>query len=199
MTKPTCTISGCTRPRRGASDWCDMHYKRWYRHGDPLFTRRAPQESALDERLRRGGWTERTAVPGMTPCWEWQGYRNPLGYGQMRVQGRGLLAHRAAYLAWAGEIPSGSLVCHRCDNPPCINPAHLFLGDQGANMGDCDRKDRTPHGVRNGHARLTDADVLMIRALVESGQSRASVARAYGVVPSHVARIVSRHVWRRAA
>lgn len=200
MTKPTCVIDGCERPERyRRNGWCDMHYKRWSRHGDPLFTVRAPEEASLDERLRRMGWSERTVVTELGPCWEWQGCRTPIGYGQLRVKGRGMIASRAAYTAWVDEIPDGLYVCHACDNPPCINPSHLYLGDQSRNMGDCDARGRTPHGTRNGHARLTDADVAMIRVLVNGGSTQAAVARAYGVDPSHVSRIMSRQHWRRAA
>ena len=77
-------------------------------------------------------------------CWEWQGYRGADGYGRFRVATRGApaLAHRFAYETAFGPIPPGLLVCHRCDNPPCVRPSHLFLGTQQDNIRDCSAKGR---------------------------------------------------------
>lgn len=77
-------------------------------------------------------------------CWEWMGARTPLGYGQLSA-GHGrppLYAHRIAYELRHGPIPSRRFICHRCDNPPCVNPAHLFLGDARANHADMTAKGR---------------------------------------------------------
>lgn len=79
-------------------------------------------------------------------CLIWTGFRLPKGYGcarrHRRYIKRNWLAHRLMYVWTKGEIPEGMLVCHSCDNPPCVNPNHLFLGTYSDNMQDCKRKGR---------------------------------------------------------
>jgi hypothetical protein len=75
-------------------------------------------------------------------CWEWTAGRNEWNYGVFPIRGRNVYAHRFAYTRWVGPIPEGQKVLHRCDNPPCVNPAHLFLGTQQANVDDMYAKGR---------------------------------------------------------
>lgn len=79
-------------------------------------------------------------------CWLWRGWRNHLGYGEMTVQGKGWRAHRLSFTLFKGKIPPGIDICHTCDNPPCVNPDHLWLGDQKANSRDIVVKGRN-HGL----------------------------------------------------
>jgi hypothetical protein len=85
-------------------------------------------------------------------CWNWQLGRDRVGYGRVKVQMgaresfRTTSAHRYAYELWVGPIPDGMNVLHRCDNPPCCNPGHLFLGTQRDNMADMHNKGRGPRG-----------------------------------------------------
>lgn len=83
-------------------------------------------------------------VFGATDCWHYCGVRNQFGYGRLSVDGRTQVAHRLSYEVFVGPIPPGLLVLHRCDNPSCINPDHLWLGTYRDNSVDCWNKGRNP-------------------------------------------------------
>lgn len=123
-------------------------------------------------------------------CWTWQGCRvGRNGYGQIMLdaQSRKLdYAHRVAWALANGPIPDGMVVCHRCDNPRCVNPSHLFLGSQRENIHDAVRKGRWT--VR----KLSDDDVEAIRALAASGTLHRDIARAFHVARNTISSIVSR-------
>ncbi len=112
-------------------------------------------------------------------CIEWTGYKT-FGYGKIRVGKNKIRAHRAAYLVYKGKIPKGMLVCHKCDNPSCVNPDHLFLGTALDNAKDRDSKGR------NGTIKLTDIDVKNIRL---DPRKTSILAKEYGVSPVHICRI----------
>jgi hypothetical protein len=130
-------------------------------------------------------------------CWEWQGVRSPLGYGRYYPEmGAKLQSHRHAYELARGPIPPGMHVLHRCDNPPCCNPDHLFLGTHQDNMVDRQAKGRTRTGTLRGTdnpgAKFTADDVRRIRARVESGETRTAIAHEYGVSLSAISLLTLR-------
>lgn len=107
-------------------------------------------------------------------CWDWTRARLAAGYGQVSYKGRRMLAHRLSYEVYYGAVPDGVMVCHGCDNPGCINPKHLFLGDAKVNLLDAISKGRHLNGFpeyatkKNRIRHLTNEQVLDIRSSTES-------------------------------
>ena len=99
--------------------------------------------------------------PELGNCWEWQGAKDSIGYGAVRRSGVLWKAHRLSYTMANGAIPKGYKVLHNCDNPCCVNPAHLIADTQAANMADKVNKGRAK-GFSG--SRLTDDDVKLIRS-----------------------------------
>ena len=127
-------------------------------------------------RLRRLAKYE--PVPG-TGCWIFSGSWDVRGYGRFNTRVKNSRAHRFFYEELVGPIPSGLMVCHKCDTPPCVNPDHMFLGTNADNMADMTRKGRRNcAGERNGRAVLTEAAVVEIR---QSAESTSVLAKRFGV------------------
>lgn len=136
-----------------------------------------------------------------TGCWLWLGPVDEDGYGASKLFGE-RRAHRAAWTMANGPIPPGASILHRCDNPPCINPDHLFLGDPTSNMKDRAAKGRyvkgdahhwharpetVQRGERHPGSKLSDAEVAEIRALYATGEhTQTALALRYGVSVSAV-------------
>jgi len=138
---------------------------------------------------------EKVDVRSPDECWPWLASTKQGGYGKIvGDNGRLLLAHRAAYQLAVGPTPDNLVVCHRCDNPNCVNPAHLFLGTQAENLRDMRAKGRgnPPRGNRHPNARLNDSLVTSIRA---DARSHRQLARAYGIGKSTVGMIKAGATW----
>lgn len=140
-------------------------------------------------------------------CWVWQGPKQPRGYGNFDLhlceRDSARKTHSAHRIAWMiankQEIPPGKMICHKCDNPQCVNPNHLYLGTGFDNNMDTVNRGRAIRktGESCSWAKLTEQDVSDIR---KSTESQATLARYYGVSPSHVSRLKSgdRNPWMSA-
>lgn len=127
-------------------------------------------------------------------CWLWLGSETNSGYGCVRHKGKNLKAHRASWLLFRGPLKRRLSVCHKCDNPPCVNPDHLFLGTHQENMRDMVRKGRTIRLKGSAHpgAKLTELAVLAIR----NDRRRSSIiASEYGVARRTIQAIRLREIW----
>ena len=133
-------------------------------------------------------------------CWIWKGCRTSAGYGQIRTgglkDGKALYAHRMMWETIYGNIPESMEVLHKCDNPSCVNPTHLFLGTQADNINDCVRKGRfnRPFGENHPKAILTQKQVQGIR---EATLSQRKLAHIYGVSRGAIQGILSKRNWRK--
>jgi hypothetical protein len=133
-------------------------------------------------------------------CWEWGGARNEHGYGQTAIKHYlQMKAHRLSWMIHHSIIADEVCVLHKCDNPPCVNPDHLFIGTKKDNMQDCSRKGRVRYILRRGEsnecAKLTDKKVAEARRLYASGDSLRSVAQRYGVNSKTMSRAIHGLQW----
>jgi hypothetical protein len=143
-------------------------------------------------------WSK-VAVAGPDECWEWQRMRQRQGYGMYSVSGKMKYAHRVAWEFMHGPISDGLHVLHKCDNPPCCNPNHLFLGTHTDNMRDMFAKGRchSARGERNVNSKLTEVIVKEMRRLYATGaHTQTDLAAMYGVHVSLVHLVVRGKIWK---
>ncbi len=159
------------------------------RKPDPLDRSVDPELVARVVIARFLGHTKRSA----SGCLEWQAKRDDDGYGKFWIFGDEIRAHRFVFAITKGQ--TDRLVCHTCDNPPCVEEDHLFAGSVQDNSDDMVEKGRSTRGERNGTARLTEATVAAIRGAAATTPRRALAAK-YGVVKGCIDAIVSRKTWR---
>ncbi len=155
---------------------------------------------------------ERCRTTSAAECWPFQGDRDSGGYGRVKINKRKAAAHRIAWGFANGEIPEGMFVCHHCDNPPCCNPAHLFIGTALDNHNDAIGKGRRPprssnrsrkstgrgkaFGERSGHAKLTEQDVREIRVAVGTGSTYSVLAGRFSVDKTTIRSVITGRTWK---
>lgn len=190
ITAQSCVINGCGAEHLSRG-WCAKHYARWRRTGSPFTPSR--RDMTVEERF----WSKVSKTDG---CWIWQGTRGRSGHGALKVAGKMVGAHRLSWEFANGPIPPGAYICHRCDNPPCVCPNHLYAGDSTTNMRDrVERGDRGAWASGSDHvnAVLTEDQVSDLRRLHQTGQwSQRQLAAHFGIAQVSVGRIVRREYWR---
>lgn len=169
--------------------------------GTPQPKNAGPRQSLVDQ------FWPKVDVCEPDDCWTWTGAIWKQGYGKLVRCGKYLKAHRVSYEINAGPIPEGLSVLHTCDNPPCCNPAHLWVGTNGDNNRDRQAKGRSRGGAvgnrglstaeLNGRALITFAQVCEIRTRYAAGESQAMLARDYPVKAGAIGRIVRGETWRK--
>lgn len=158
----------------------------------------AGHHRGLPEEIR---FWSKVAKKGDDDCWNWTGGKTR-GYGAFNPNGKRVIAHRAAWFYIHGEIASGFLVCHKCDNPSCCNPNHLFLGTQLDNMTDMTSKGRGNIGERHGNSKLTDIQAGEIKQLKPrphvkgNGDLAKSLAKKYGMRVDNIYFIWRGDTWK---
>mgnify|MGYP001607602161 CR=1 FL=1 len=209
----TCSVEGCVSAVSGHG-YCNRHHLRWQRHGDPMHEwdgtqpKRRATSATFYARAKRDGPTSPHADGA---CWVWTGALDKKGYGTSNVHGESERAHRASWIWTNGSIPDGACVLHKCDNPPCVNPAHLFLGTHADNNKDRAAKGRSfkgynrpkppprspPRGEDAWHAKLTEAQVREVRVLLAEGRlSMRAIGRTYGIAHESVRKIAKGLSWK---
>lgn len=151
-------------------------------------------KSFMQKTLREKLLEHSVLVPE-TGCLLWQLGCNGAGYGKLVHKGRHLLAYRAAYIEFIGEIPPGKLVLHKCDTRHCVNYLHLFAGTHQDNSSDMKEKGRSARGHKHYNAILTEASVRDIRARLKAGEKNVQLAREYSVTRTVIAQIKRRDSW----
>lgn len=186
MSTNTCSVNGCANKYYGKG-YCEKHYQRVRKTGSPedKAGHHLPLSSKFFNRVEKTDY-----------CWIWTGPKRK-GYGHVWVNGETVRAHRASWILSFGAIPDGLLVLHKCDNPSCVNPEHLYIGTHSDNMRDKVERDRCAHldrsGERGGRTVLTNEIVLSIRA---DSRMNKDIAAAYGVDRSTISDIKRRKSWK---
>ncbi len=198
-----CSVAGCTSVNYEARGLCKKHYDNAKNSGQLSNLPQKTLEQRFWEKVDKTG----PIHPDLkTPCWIWTAATNPGGYGQIRRGGRGsdlVLAHRLSWELARGFIPEALHALHKCDNPPCVNPAHLFLGTNQDNIDDrvskgrpSVRSEQLPYGEAHRNAKLTAEVVREARVLFANGIFVRVLATKYGVSSSTMYNALIGKTWQ---
>lgn len=171
---------------------------------------RKPGTIKLTDSNRARFWSKVDQSGGSNSCWLWIAAKDGNGYGQFGIGRKLFKAHRVAWTFTNGSIENdgsyhGACVCHRCDNPSCVNPSHLFLGKQSENVQDMLNKGRhgsksrpemMARGSLHGHSKLTEHSVISIRMrYARGGVSFSQLGNIFGVSVSAISKVINRKLW----
>jgi hypothetical protein len=153
----------------------------------------------ISEKDRQRFWLK-VDIKGEKECWQWLSGKQNNGYGVFWFNKKNIKSHRFAWISTFCEIPKGLYICHKCDNPGCVNPAHLFLGTPADNMKDKQNKGRAKGhtkkiniGENNPKAKLTEKDIISIR---NDNRKQIIIAKEYGVHKTTISQIKNYKCWK---
>jgi hypothetical protein len=142
-------------------------------------------------------WEKVKIVEDDDSCWEWMRDKNKDGYGEVAYNKRKYIASRLAYEITYGKFDKNLCVLHKCDNPPCVRPSHLFLGTNKQNSEDMVLKDRNKKGELINTSKLKEKDVLSIVELIKLGTyNQTEISKLFSVSPDTISLINSRKIWK---
>jgi|SRR5688572_195378 len=143
---------------------------------------------------------EKVDIRSLDECWVWKAGCDTEGYGNFSLNGKQINSHRVAWEQTYGRIPRGKHVLHKCDNPPCCNPGHLFLGNPLMNARDRTKKERSTKGQVRGQEiwsnKLKEQEVTRIRHKRTLGCTLRDLAAEYGVDHTTIWEICKRRIWK---
>jgi len=193
----TCGDYACTKPKKTFTTFTrkpHLNYDAYHRK-----TKLLPPEF---RQHYKNSFYARVGLPTTEDgCMEWLGHKNHGGYGQLSVHKKMMASHRLSYLMHNGPIPDGMFVCHKCDNPACLRPDHLWLGTCQDNTNDKVNKNRQARsrGEKSSKAKLKETDVIEILEKIRGGYTDEYIAAAYKVTPITIKRIRRNKTWQCVA
>lgn len=194
-----CLINKCNG-KHVAKGYCDKHYTRLRITGDPLKVKKnnRPSFRTIEETFFDG-----VRINSDTECLNWIKHKSHFGHGRLHFGSKYYGAHRFSYEYFIGKIPNGLCVCHKCDNPSCVAPSHLFLGTKADNNKDCYQKGRYRNvpsdnpikGIDHKNSKLNESDVMLIKEMLIYKISCSNICKLFNVSYGAIHHIKTGRTW----
>ena len=190
-----CKIKGCGG-KRTSRGWCQTHYVRWLKYGSPYINHRPIRKRGMSK--REVGLFERKQSKILSNgCLVSTAWLDPNGYRPIKYKGKEMYLHRISLELFIGRsLQKGEQANHKCHNPACFNPHHLYIGDQAQNIRDAVERGTNPKGELHGRHYLTETDVLEIRKRGYAGESTEALRQVFGVSRGNVTAILTGRFWK---
>jgi hypothetical protein len=157
----------------------DYQVKNLYKNYDHFIREKIKQNITLNER----------------GCWVWNKGKSNSGYSKMTFKNRTMCGSRVSFMVFKGKISKNKVVCHTCDNPPCVNPDHLFLGTIRDNRTDCVVKNRHAKGSKIGISKLKEKDIPIIKKMYYNNLSQREIALLFNTSQTTISRVLLKQTW----
>lgn len=184
-----CSVESCNG-KIVAKKLCRKHYTRLYNHGD------VNANLMNDLIISKENFHMQTEQVTESGCWIWMRSLDCDGYGRLSYDNKQIKAHRLAHILFKGAVANEELVCHTCDVPSCVNPAHLFIGTHQTNQADKIKKSRQAKGSKSGNSILNEDVVKQIKFALMSKEKISALAKKYKVSELTIQRIKNDKLWR---